>query len=104
MRRAINPKGRGVWILGRELVAHRFLKGILGNEIAALTGKQAHQRDLVVLIGLDLELAAVMPVRKEILVELRYLEGTAKQVRITHPDILHEPAKHAIEVIHEIHS
>jgi len=100
MRRSVDPKRGRIRIGRRQLVAHGFRQRILDNDVAALAGEQPHQRDLVILVRLDLQLAPIVTVWEQGLIQLRDLEGTAQQVRIAHPDILHEPAKHAVQIIH----
>jgi hypothetical protein len=100
VRAAVDAEGGRVGILGSQLTTHRVLECVVDHQITTLTGKQPHQRELVVLIRLDLELFSVVTIGKQVLIELRHIERPREEVRIAHPDILHEPSEHAIEFIH----
>lgn len=78
--------------LGLQFVAHR----LVGEQIIALAGKKATHCNLVILIRLDAELAAMMPIRDERLVQLLDRERHREVFRMTMPDVAHEAMKYAI--------
>jgi len=75
-----------------KLVAHFLIR----LEIIALTGKETRDRNLVVLVRLYPQLASMMTVRNESLVELLNRERKCEIFRVTVPDVAHEPVKYAI--------
>jgi hypothetical protein len=75
-----------------QLLAHR----LIGLQIVALAGEQPHHRCLVVLIRLDSQLAAVVPVGNQGLVELLHGEREREVLGVAVADIAHQPVKYAI--------
>ncbi|HEY3258548.1 MAG TPA: hypothetical protein VGJ64_06800, partial [Gemmatimonadaceae bacterium] len=65
-------------------------------EIIALTGKETRDRDLVVLVRLYPQLTSMVTVWNESLVELLNRERKCEILRVTVPDVAHEPVKYAI--------
>ncbi|MGI9079131.1 MAG: hypothetical protein ACR2G6_17645 [Gemmatimonadaceae bacterium] len=57
-------------------------------KVAALARKETQERDLVVTVRIDLELAAVMPVRYKRLIQLRHLEGAGHVLGIAGANVL----------------
>jgi hypothetical protein len=78
--------------LGLELVAHR----LVSEEVVSLAREKPTHRYLVVLVRLDAELAAMMPVRNESLVELLNRERQGQIFRMTMPDVADESMKYAV--------
>ena len=78
--------------LGLELVAHR----LICEQIIALAGKKSANCNLVILIRLDAELAAMMTIRNESLVQFLNRERHREVLRMTMPDVAHEAMKYSI--------
>jgi len=78
--------------LGNELVAHR----LIGEQIIALTGQKSRDCHLVILVRLDAELAAMMTIRYECLVQLLYREREREVLRVPVPDVAHKAMKYSI--------
>ena len=78
--------------LGDELVAHR----LIGEQIIALAGEQSRDRNLIILVRLDAELAAMMTIRNERLVQLLHGERERQVLRVTVPDVAHKAMKYSI--------
>lgn len=75
-----------------ELVAHR----LIGEQIIPLAGEKSAHCDLIVLIRLDSELAAMMPVRNQCLVQLLHREREREVLRVPMPDVAHQAMKYPI--------
>jgi len=75
-----------------ELVAHRLIR----EEIIALARKKPRDCNLVILVRLDAELAAMMTIRYESLVELLHGERERQVLRVTVPDVAHKAMKYSI--------
>ena len=78
--------------LGDELVAHR----LIGEQIIALAGEKPRDRNLIILVRLDAELAAMMTIRDESLVQLLHGERERQVFRVTVPDVAHKAMKYSI--------
>ena len=78
--------------LDLELVAHR----LIGEEIVSLSREKPAHRDLVVLIGLDSQLAAMVPVGDERLVKLLNSKREREILGVAVPDVANEAMKYAV--------
>ena len=78
--------------LGLQLVAHHLVR----EQIVALSGEKSAHRDLIVLIGLDSQLAAMMTIRNERLVELLNREWKGEILRVTVPDVADQAMKYSV--------
>jgi hypothetical protein len=75
-----------------QLVAHL---GIC-LQIVALTGEESGDRNLIILVRLDAELAAMMPVGNQRFVKLLHSERQRQVFRMTVADVAHQSMKNAI--------
>lgn len=78
--------------LGLELVAHFGI----GQQIITLAGQEPGYRNLIILIGFDSELATVVPVRDQSLIQLLHRERERQVLRMPVTDVAHQPVKNAI--------
>jgi hypothetical protein len=85
-----------VWIWARELALDGVLHARIADEISALASEEPQERCLVILICLYPELAAMVPVRHDVLIELGYLKRSIHVLRILGANPLHETAEHAV--------
>jgi len=69
-------------------------------KVTAFTRQESQQRDLIVTIRVNLELAAVVPIRDERLVQLGHLERTRHVLRVAGANILHQSIIQAIKIVH----
>jgi hypothetical protein len=89
-------KERRVGIWTRQLALNGVLHARVTHEISSLACEEPQKRCLVILIRLDPELAAMVPVGHDVLIELGYLEGSIHVLRILGANSLHESAEHAV--------
>ena len=75
-----------------ELFAHR----LICEQIVTLAGEETADGNLVILIRLDPELAPVMAVRNQCLVQLLHRERQRQVLGMTMPDVAHEPMKYSV--------
>lgn len=75
-----------------ELVAHC----LIGEQIISLARKKSRDRNLIILICLDAELAPVMAVGNERLVQLLNSEGEREILRVTVPDVADQAMKNSV--------
>lgn len=75
-----------------KLVPHRRIR----EQIVALTRQQPGHRNLVILIGLDSELAAVMTIRNKSFVQLLNREREREVLGVPVADVAHQPMKYAV--------
>ena len=78
--------------LGLELVAHR----LVCEEVVPLAGKETADRNLVILVGFDSELAPVMAIRNQRLVQLLDRERKRQVLGVTMPDVADEAMKYSV--------
>lgn len=78
--------------LGLELVTHR----LVCEEVVALAGKETAHRNLVILVRLDPELAPVMTIRNQCLVQLLDRERKRQVLGVTMPDVADEAMKYSV--------
>ena len=78
--------------LGDELVAHRLIR----EQIISLTREQSRHRYLIVLIRFDAELAAMMTIWDQCLVQLLNSERERQVFGVAVPDVADKSVKDAI--------
>src|SRR5205823_15008940 len=89
-----------VRILCCELRAQRFPHAVVYDEKTAIGRHQLHERDLVLLFRLEAELSAMVPKRKDVLVQLSDIERLRDVLRKARPDRAHEMTEHPLDVVH----
>ena len=65
-----------------------------------VAAEELEHRDLVVLIGLQTELAAVMAVRQDVLMQLGDVERLRQVLRVARLNDAYQMAKHPLNVVH----
>src|SRR6185437_1763822 len=90
------------WIRVRrlELRPKGIAHAVVDDQIIARAGEELGERDLVVLVGLEAELAAMMPVRQDALVQLTDAERLRQILREPGADGAHQLAVHPIDIVH----
>jgi hypothetical protein len=84
----------------RELARQSFAHSVINNEIVAHSSEQLQQYELIILVGLQAQLAPMVTVREKILIELRDLERL-RQVRwVARLNRLNQLPECAIEGVH----
>ena len=78
--------------LGDELVAHCLIR----EQIISLPRQKSRDSDLVILICLDPELAPMVAIRNECLIQLLHGEGEREILRVTVPDVADKAMKNSI--------
>lgn len=84
----------------RQLPGESLSHLVVYDQVVARPGQQLKQHKLVVLIGIEAQLAPVMAIGKDVLVELRNFERLRQVRRIARLDRLNEMPKSAIEGVH----
>jgi hypothetical protein len=90
----------GVGIRAGELRADRLAHHVVTHHETALAREHLAERDLIALVRVDLELLPVVPVRHETLEEFAHFERLAEIFRVAVTNVLHEPSKHAVQIVH----
>ena len=99
-RCCIFAEDRRIGIVARQLPLHRFLHVRLSLQVSTLAGKQPHECQFVVSVGLYSEFATKVAVRDEALIELGDLERVRQVVRILSSRPLDEKYEEPIEIVH----
>jgi len=64
----------GIGIARRQLGPERFAHAIVDDHISVIAAEQLEHGDLVVLVGIEAKIAAMMPIREDVLIQLRDVE------------------------------
>ena len=100
MRRGEITNRRRVRIRRRPLGAQDVAHLAVDHQVTVRAAEQLHQRELVVLIGLEAELPPMQAVGEDCLIELAHLERLREVLRKGRADCAHEMAIHPFDVIH----
>jgi len=93
---------RGIRILARELRAESLANGLIHDQVIPRPREQLAQRDLVIFIRLEPELAAMKAVGENALVKLGDRERLGEILRMSRAYDAGEMPEHSIEVVHVV--